>query len=75
MFVEVSVRMVLVVSVEGALFVVVVFDGLQLNIMAVKATVIRTNIRFIDFVYGSEQYLEMNACNYPASYRNSIQIL
>jgi hypothetical protein len=48
MFVEVSVRMVLVVSVEGALFVVVVFDGLQLNIMAVKATVIKTNILFID---------------------------
>lgn len=49
MFVEVSVRMVLVVSVEGALFVVVVFDGLQLNIHAVRATVITTNIRFMVF--------------------------
>ena len=46
MFFEVSVLMVLVES-AGALFVVVVFDGLQLNIHAVRATVIIINIRFI----------------------------
>jgi hypothetical protein len=46
--------MVLVVSVGGALFVVVVFDGLQLNIHAARATLTTTNIRFIDSVL-SEQ--------------------
>ena len=46
MFFEVSVPMVLVES-AGALFVVVVFDGLQLNIHAVRATVIIINIGFI----------------------------
>jgi len=47
MFVEVSVCMLLVVSEPGALFVVVVFDGLQLNIHAARATLITTNTRFI----------------------------
>jgi hypothetical protein len=46
--------MVLVLSVGGALFVVVVFEGLQLNIHAATATVITTNIRFIGSVL-SEQ--------------------
>ena len=54
MFVEVSVRIVLVVSDEDELFVVVVFDGLQLNTNAPRATVITTNIRFIGFIVLSE---------------------
>jgi len=46
MFDVVSVCVVLVVSV-AELFVVVVFDGLQLKIHAARATVITINIRFI----------------------------
>ena len=52
MFVEVSV--VVLVPVEGELFVVVVFGGLQLNIPAVSATVSITNIRFIGFNFFSK---------------------
>jgi len=47
MFDVVSVLIVLEVSVEE-LFVVVVFDGLQLNMQAATATVITINKRFIN---------------------------
>jgi len=54
MFVEVSVVVPLLVPVEGELFVVVDFDGLQLNTNAVRATVIATNMRFMGFNFFSK---------------------
>jgi len=47
MFVDVSVVVPLVLPDEGVLFVVVVFDGPQLNMHVARATLITTTIRFI----------------------------